>query len=1092
VTHNSTDPTAPNSRAYAGFATVNSDQGMFFLSYGGLLPGFHKDFTFSAKGLQIDGQDWYQVTNEGWVYPLANSQSTDPKVRQKWIRFRPTYSGGTPACCNYEADCPKADRGIGCVPDARAFHTINPGTFFVGRTSIVMYGGLDRTGNALGDLWQLDQSVVIPSLSFFIILSNLSTGTWTDQHETVLLDLVQTGWGIRDTKYWKPSKCKDSPAINIFARDDGSGFGLPENTLIISFSAPEEVFQNCMRPVMLTAGALEMAVNYTHMKGVLLETNLQYPHGDLYEILMPWSQFRSNEWCNSGVCSRALCQNELDYTAQKTEDDTGLTVMTYCYDDKDSDGKNDYNYTWTVTVNQTKVPAGQCDVTNKYFCASPGKRHGHSSVALFLGGDTILMLVGGESGSWTEDTESLTMDVHAAYFKSLHATWAKLLTTDRDGKPCKSDSTQCPQPRRDSSVGVIGNTQSNNGRLILYGGLGKGVTGKMITSVGRAYLSGQKDKDVVALSDLWYLDLTPLTVECMRGANKCQPIKWILIDVPGVKPVGRWGAGVVLDPSDNLFILGGTTTGNRFTVLGDMHSFQLRDPYFKHCSATGGGLFTAVAGVMTPFYIQCLDAFGEPANSASLRVDITGKEGQPDMKPAPFQIGPGQYKVEYFSSRTGQYEVRIYVGRGGEDYQDIIEGYDEEPNNDKHEFNFQPGMTMSSTRLKARSFYVLTVSPGITNAAVSAAVGDFITGTTAGVIGSFLITSKDAFGNRRPGGDNWASLMVPWNEVSDEVKDVNVMPETGSVSDNKDGSYGVSYRITRAGKYMHTIVLSGTIGAQTPVFLKVVCDVADKTRTYVYGDLLKLETGKASNVYVQTRDQFGNNMRFTPEESPCTGYPLTETCNQVIDYEMCKLFEVPCQLENKQSNFGKSLQYARGSSGALTDYAGEPFYGLYQITVYPFEAADFLPMVWHNDTYVQCYFDSDSCCGPVGTAEADPGWKKANDCYDQIKAQSVRRGITGYETRRREAWTPAESMGVVRKQDHVALVRKQAHIALATRYEEGVSPFSVSACTPFRNDRNNSSVIASLKLYRISTCRYLLVDELIQLHPNLLTGRQPS
>ena len=278
ITHNNSDPTQPSSRAYAGFAIVKNDQQTFFLSFGGLLAGFHKDFTFKTKGIQIDGEDFYQVTNEGWVYPLDNSQMTDPKVREKWIRFRPTYSGGTPACCNYEADCPKADRGIGCAPDARAFHTINPGNFFVGRKSIVMYGGLDRMGNAMGDLWQLDQSAVIPSLSFFIILSNISAGTWTDRHETVLLDQAQNGWGIRDTKYWKPSKCKDSPAINIFARDDGSGFGLPENTLIISFSAPEELFHNCMLPVMSTAGALEMAVNYTHMKGVLLETKSGLQH----------------------------------------------------------------------------------------------------------------------------------------------------------------------------------------------------------------------------------------------------------------------------------------------------------------------------------------------------------------------------------------------------------------------------------------------------------------------------------------------------------------------------------------------------------------------------------------------------------------------------------------------------------------------------------------------------------------------------------------------------------------------------------------------------------------------------------------------
>ena len=55
--------------------------------------------------------------------------------------------------------------------------------------------------------------------------------------------------------------------------------------------------------------------------------------------------------------------------------------------------------------------------------------------------------------------------------------------------------------------------------------------------------------------------------------------------------------------------------------FGTLKPLQLRDPYYKYCSATGAGLYGAVAGVSTPFYIQCRDAFGDPANTASFQVD---------------------------------------------------------------------------------------------------------------------------------------------------------------------------------------------------------------------------------------------------------------------------------------------------------------------------------------------------------------------------------------------------------------------------------------------------------------------------------------
>ena len=181
----------------------------------------------------------------------------------------------------------------------------------------------------------------------------------------------------------------------------------------------------------------------------------------------------------------------------------------------------------------------------------------------------------------------------------------------------------------------------------------------------------------------------------------------------------------------------------------DATSAQLRDPYYKYCSATGSGLFKTVAGVSTRFYLQCRDAFGEPANGASFLVEI---KGEVTLRPSPVPTDvEGQYKCEYTPSKVGQYEVTIRVGRGGGEYMDVIEGQDLEPNNDVHEYVFRPASRLQATTTP--QVFHLTVDAGETDAATSVAVGEPITVSTAGGIGTFLITARDAFGNRRPGGE---------------------------------------------------------------------------------------------------------------------------------------------------------------------------------------------------------------------------------------------------------------------------------------------------------------------------------------------------
>ena len=1070
--HETMEAHAP--RAFGAFGSVEVGFDIIMFSYGGLKKGFQKGTTFAAVSA-----DDYQVSDQGRVY--FASQRSDPAAKRHWTEFRPTFTHGSPACCNFEYSCNEMDRGVGCVPPSRAFQSLNPGLFVAGKLSMLMYGGLNRDGKALGDLWYMDVQDNTQGFAYFIVLQNITKASWEqEQLEDEFRDQITMGWGMAVGQACDSKSTVDIKDISDMPFEQGQ-----DSKIRIDFTAGPNVFEKCLRPVMKTEGAFARAVNGTVLKRLQLDTTSQPDSGSVSDVRFPWYKFRSNAWCKAGKCLRALCQpkpstdgpSERDssqcsdqifnedtssfedrteaqvracYTAIQTKEVSTSDRYHYCYDDWNGDDVNDYEYDWPRETNKRGDlvrEAGPCG-TN-YFCAAPGRRHGHSTETVIIQGDTtMLMVIGGENGDWSEDAQTLTMDVHIASFSATFGTWAKVLTSDKFGSSCTYDGISCPKERRDAAVKKMSNDGSSNGRLLMFGGLAAGPT--MTKSVGRAYLERATNMDLVVLSDLWYLDLQPLTKTCLNGRSKCEALKWVLIDVPGEKPMGRWGAGMVLDPSDNLYIIGGNSfdsVTNDFIVLSDIFIFQLRDPYYKYCSVTGAGLFGAIAGISTPFYIQCRDAFGEPASSAAFEVDITGKEGQPGMKPAPYGIGEGLYQCEFSAFVTGQYEIRIFVGRGGSEYMDIVEGVDTEQGNSIHDFEFTPISKYDGAEI-AQRYYDLTVYPSPTDADTSSAVGEAITTNTVGFIGTFMITAKDVFGNRRPGGDTVTSLMRLWNNYNNTEYDLQRLPETGSVLDNKDGSYLVSYRITQAGLYQHAVSLASNVGAGTPIMLRISSDVADISRSYVYGQLLKLETGKASAIFIQTRDQYGNNIRWTKEEKPCTGYPLSPTCDQQIKYQLCKSegFQEPCPLEDIEPNVGLSLLYQKGPTGLFYDANFFPFYGLYEITVYPFVAASFFPMVYHNGSYVKCYFDSGDLLTSLDPMAADPGWLLADACADENNAEALASGSVvsnaGAESSRRvrtyrqgQGWHPAEPMGVVGLDDRVALKE---------RYEEGLSEFGIS------------------------------------------------
>jgi hypothetical protein len=123
-----------------------------------------------------------------------------------------------------------------------------------------------------------------------------------------------------------------------------------------------------------------------------------------------------------------------------------------------------------------------------------------------------------ESGEST-----LTNDMHIAFFEGATA-------ADKDGKQitcqgaCEGSATWfntwtscdkplervgfvCPDKRRDAAISMMENSPANNGRLLIFGGLGTDTTSEGIYNLGmRSYLDKSKTtKNVRAFNDLWYV-----------------------------------------------------------------------------------------------------------------------------------------------------------------------------------------------------------------------------------------------------------------------------------------------------------------------------------------------------------------------------------------------------------------------------------------------------------------------------------------------------------------------------------------------------------------------------------------------------------
>lgn len=304
--------------------------------------------------------------------------------------------------------------------------------------------------------------------------------------------------------------------------------------------------------------------------------------------------------------------------------------------------------------------------------------------------------------------------------------------------------------------------------------------------------------------------------------------------------------------------------------------------------------------------------------------------------------------------------------------------------------NLQADILRSSQGNNKLVEFVLLVSAGPTSRRTSVALGEAVTLSTAGITSTFTINSVDAFRNLRPGGDDMSVVFRLAGSLD--------IPNAGKVLDNNDGSYLVQYAITQAGRYRVSISVNGVVGVGSPFDLKVEAQLADTALTYAYGEFLDAMTGKTFSVYVQTRDRYGNFISTDPKLFPQGSDTIAlEYCRETVLGGTCPTTDAQCTCQGGKLNTDVSIivNYGVGPNGPTRNgqVGGVPYYGLYQITYFPFTSGKSTPLVRHSREYIKCYFHTGTPVTEVSVAEAD-ACVRAN-IIKELSQTSTTRGLDG-------------------------------------------------------------------------------------------------
>jgi hypothetical protein len=817
-----------------------------------------------------------------------------------------------------------------CAPAARFMQSLTRGTF-LGGDSAVMYGGLDRNGSALSDLWLLNLAEAHPGHSIDLewrgsnssrfnasdYLSSIAGCEWIDAHISHLkfFDVYQSGGGL--ITYQCLTCGKDTLGDNN--RRDANTIGRRLTFIVKSTKV------QCVNPGKAKAWADRQKLQ--------LDMDM--------DIAFAW-------------------------TARKLPDTLTVPMWQYAQPvgSKQSDSSNPCSVHGTL----------------------PGPRHGHVAVAIKLQQlqNSALLIYGGESTDLDATHPQLSSDLHMAVFGTNEISVTQPTLVDDVGQPCNSGGN-CPEARRDAASLLIEAARGHTGRLFVFGGLthkhGDSLRSSTFSSPLRAYLDG----DILmikALDDLWYLDLSDLTYACSgartRGMCPGTILTWnrVLVSAPyfaaenGGHTLKRWGATMIMDPSaEALVLVGGASIENASASNGGDNSgrrdFGMGQSIVEHADAFTLSLRQASCcrvqeaptrtqtGAFTSFKVRCTDALGYPASTASVSAKFSGPKDLECLCESTLSSPEesGLYVCRVSALVAGLYRVFVFVA--------------ESKSSSEH-----------NTQLAPFSVNVEASSASWPMSEVRTARSQDLR-ATAGEMADFSIVAKDRYGNLAretgvpidfmlvlhladsasfPDGSRRSTDRV---EEGDRVEEDAIVGSAAAALDagsllnwfmDSEGMYRVNYWVTRSGTYsIHAVSPSGyaphSIVGPSPGVLSVTSCSAVIENSYVFGQVANAVSGQPSSLYVQMRDRFGNRVDF----SEATPY-------EDVQVNLClKIGGIQGQ------TCGGIEGFQNNDITVLTEHVNEldskDFSGVYKLTLNFFNDGNFILLVLHNKTILNCYFD---------------------------------------------------------------------------------------------------------------------------------------
>lgn len=247
------------------------------------------------------------------------------------------------------------------------------------------------------------------------------------------------------------------------------------------------------------------------------------------------------------------------------------------------------------------------------------------------------------------------------------------------------------------------------------------------------------------------------------------------------------------------------------------------------------------AGSTTTFYVQARDAnrvqtgvgsAGSPLERSWLTVDVAPQAQSVSVASTAVA---GQFEVSLYVTRAGVYNVRLFGGGR------LLGG------------NWPVGTIVVGEVL-------VRVVPA-PSSALTALVTDLNPRAISGIASSFSVRSLDAYRNfqkYRPsvGADPYVGVLTQLNVA-------NPISTTGVLTDNQDGTYLISYVLTRAGLYSLAVTLDMFALSGIPVNFTVnvvpgtvfppACVIQPNTT-----ELVSSVAGEAVNFTIVARDQYNN------------------------------------------------------------------------------------------------------------------------------------------------------------------------------------------------------------------------------------------